>query len=217
VPSTVLFDIDGTLVDSNYHHALAWHRALRRTGIEVLLTELHRSIGLGGDDMVERFAAGVEAPIQEWRQEEFQPLKAELRPTPGGASLIATLAKAGVTVVYATSGNPEDVDELRAIIGADQWITGAVNSSEVQSSKPAPDIFELAMRRADAEPSRSLVVGDSTWDVEAASAARLPCVALTCGGVSAPELLAAGATAVYDTPHDLLDHLADSPLSAFLG
>jgi HAD superfamily hydrolase (TIGR01509 family) len=214
--ATVLLDLDGTLVDSNYHHALAWHRALRRAGLDVLLTELHRAIGLGGDQVVARFAAGVEVPVHDWQLEEFAPLKAELRPTPGAAALVAGLAQAGATVVYATSGSPADVGDVRAVIGADEWVTAAVSSGEVAVSKPAPDIFELAMRRAGADASRTIVVGDSTWDVEAATAARLPCIGLTCGGISAAELTGAGAIAVYATPQALLDDLAGSPIGPLL-
>jgi phosphoglycolate phosphatase-like HAD superfamily hydrolase len=213
---TVLLDIDGTLVDSNYHHAIAWQRALRRAGVEVLMADVHRSIGLGGDHMVEWHAAGVDAPLEDWWHEEFKPLMPELRPTPGGAALIAHLAESGATNVYATSGNADDVDTLRAIIGADRWISAAVNANEVASSKPAPDILELAMRRAGADPGRTILIGDSTWDVQAANAARLPCIALTCGGSSAAELAAAGAIEVYETPHDLLDHTRTRPLSQLL-
>ncbi len=209
---TVLLDIDGTLVDSNYHHAIAWQRALRRAGVEVLTADLHRSIGLGGDHMIERHAAGEDAPLEAWWHEEFKPLMRELRPTPGAAALIAHLAEAGATNVYATSGNAEDVETLRALIDADRWISAAVNSNEVASSKPAPDILELAMRRAGADPGRTMLIGDSTWDVHAATAARLPCIGLTCGGISAAELTAAGAIEVYETPQDLLDHTRTSAL-----
>jgi beta-phosphoglucomutase-like phosphatase (HAD superfamily) len=213
---TVLLDIDGTLVDSNYHHAIAWHRALRRAGVDVLMTEIHRAIGLGGDHMIERFAPDHEAPLEAWWHDEFEPLMDELRPTPGGAALIAHLAETGATCVYATSGSAQDVGTLRAIIGADRWIAAAVSSDEVASSKPAPDIFELAMRRVDANPSQTVVIGDSTWDVEAATAARLPCIGLTCGGTSAGELTTAGAVDVYDTPGHLLDHIRDSRLQVSL-
>jgi len=183
----------------------------------VLLRDLHRAIGLGGDHMVERFAGDVDAPVEDWWHEEFQPLMAELRPTPGAAALVATLGRSGTSNVYATSGRAEDVTAMRELIGADEWISAAVSSSEVASSKPAPDIFELAMRRVGAGPSRTIVIGDSTWDIEAAAAAGLACIAVTCGGTGAAELTAAGAVAVYETPRDLLDHLGESPLHGVLG
>jgi phosphoglycolate phosphatase-like HAD superfamily hydrolase len=99
---------------------------------------------------------------------------------------------------------------------ADRWITAAVNASEVEASKPAPDIFRLAMHRVDAAPQRTIVLGDSVWDVHAATASGVECVAVTCGGTSAAELTAAGATAVYRDPQDLLQRLADSPLAAYV-
>jgi phosphoglycolate phosphatase-like HAD superfamily hydrolase len=99
---------------------------------------------------------------------------------------------------------------------ADRWITAAVNASEVEASKPAPDIFRLAMHRVDAAPQRTIVVGDSVWDVHAAAASGVACIAVSCGGTSAAELTAAGAIAVYRDPQDLLAHLADSPLAAYV-
>lgn len=137
-------------------------------------------------------------------------------PDTWGRALIAHLAESDATNVYATSDNADDVDTLRAIIGADRWISAAVYANEVASSKPAPDILELAMRRAGADPGRTILIGDSTWDVQAANAARLPCIGLTCGGISAAELAAAGAIEVYETPQDLLDHTRTSPLSRLL-
>ena len=116
--------------------------------------------------------------------------------------------------MYATSGSAEDVGTLRAIIGADPWIASAVNSGEVDASKPAPDIFRLAMSRVDADPGRTIVIGDSVWDVLAAQACGIGCVAVTCGGISAAELTTAGALAVYRDPQDLLEHLAESPIAA---
>jgi beta-phosphoglucomutase-like phosphatase (HAD superfamily) len=214
--TTVLLDIDGTLVDSSYHHALAWSRALRRGGLVVPVAEIHRTIGMGADQLLERLAPGRDEPFEDWWHAEFRPLLAELEPTRGGAELIRHLASGDVTNVYATSGSPEDVGTLREIIGADRWVSAAVNSGEVEASKPAPDIFRLAMHRVDADPSHTIVLGDSVWDVLAATACGVGCVAVTCGGISAAELTAAGALAVYRDPRDVLDHLADSPIGALL-
>ncbi len=215
-PATVLLDIDGTLVDSNYHHSLAWYRSFRRGGLTAPIAELHRSIGMGADQLLERFAPDRAEPFEDWCHEAFEPFIDELAATRGAADLIRHLAGLGVTNVYATSGNAQDVDRLRAVIGADRWIAAAVNASEVEASKPAPDIFRLAMHRVDADPQRTVVLGDSVWDVHAATACGVGCVAVTCGGTSAAELTAAGATAVYRDPQDLLAQLADSPLAAYV-
>jgi HAD superfamily hydrolase (TIGR01549 family) len=215
--ATVLLDIDGTLVDSNYHHGFAWNRAFRRGGVVAPMAEIHRAIGMGADQLLERFAPGREDPFESWWHSEFEPLIDELAATPGASALVRHLAASDAVNVYATSGSPQDVGRLRAIIGADDSITAAVNSSEVETSKPAPDIFELAMQRVDADRSRTVVVGDSVWDVHAATACGIACVSVTCGGTSAAELLDAGAVAVYEHPRELLEQFAGSPLAELLG
>lgn len=214
--ATVLLDIDGTLVDSNYHHTLAWSRALHRAGLTVPLTEIHRTIGMGADQLIARLAATTSDPLEVWWHEEFEPLMGEIRPTRGGLDLIRHLAGSGITNVYATSGSPRDVGALRHLIGADPWIAAEVNSGEVAASKPDPEIFELAMRRVNADPHRTIVIGDSEWDVRAAIACGLGCVAVECGGISAAELLDAGALAVYRDPLDVLRRLATSPLTTLI-
>jgi phosphoglycolate phosphatase-like HAD superfamily hydrolase len=113
----------------------------------------------------------------------------------------------GATVVLATSGKPDDVDALRRTLGADDWIDAAVNSSEVESSKPAPDIFARALEVVGADPADAVVVVDTVWDVKAASACGVPCVALTCGGIARAELEEAGAVAVRRDPADLVADL----------
>jgi HAD superfamily hydrolase (TIGR01509 family) len=213
---TVLLDIDGTLVDSSYHHTLAWHRAFLRAGRVISMADIHRTIGMGADQLVGQLTGEGLEPLQTWWHEEFLLLRAELRPTAGAAELVHRLHDAGLRNVYATSGSNADVGYLRALIGADAWIAAAVDSSEVEASKPAPDIFRLAMARVDADPHRTMVVGDSVWDIHAASTIGLPCVALTTGGISAGELIDAGAAAVYRSPADLLAELAASPLALLI-
>ena len=214
--ATVLLDIDGTLVDSNYHHGLAWYRALRRGGIIVSIAQIHRAIGMGADQLLERFAPGREDPFEEWWHAEFEPQIDELASTTGAADLVRHLAAEDIVNVYATSGNAQDVGRLRAIIGADAVIAAAVNSAEVEASKPSPDIFELAMQRVDAERGRTMVLGDSVWDVHAATACGIACVAVTCGGTSAAELVDAGAVAVYEHPGEILDRWPTTPFAALV-
>ena len=215
-PVTVLLDIDGTLVDTNYFHTLAWYRALRRSGRTVEMSTIHRLIGMGSDQFLSRLIDGEDARIEEWWQEHFAALRPEVHVTPGAAELVRTLKERGATTVYASSGQPDDVRFFRDLIGADQWIDEVVNSSEVEASKPAPDIFELALARAGAAPNAAMVIGDTVWDVEAAAACGLRCVAVTTGGISRAELAAAGAAAVYDSPAALLAELATSPLGPLL-
>jgi phosphoglycolate phosphatase-like HAD superfamily hydrolase len=116
-----------------------------------------------------------------------------------------------LVTVYATSGQPPDGEALRALIGADQWVDSAVSSEEVQASKPTPDIFQLALKRT-VDVRDAVVVGDSVWDIEAARASGMSCIAVTTGGISRAELEAAGAAAVDKSPLDLLEHLGESPV-----
>ncbi len=213
---TVLLDIDGTLVDSNYHHALAWYRALRRGDLVIPIAEIHRSIGMGADQLLQRLAPDRDDPFEEWWHDEFEPFIDELEPTTGAGELVRHLAKAGATNVYATSGSEDDVGRLRAIIDADSAVAEAVNASEVEVSKPAPDIFELAMERVGAVRERTIVLGDTVWDVRAATECGIECVGVTSGGFGCAELVDAGAVAVYDDPRDLLTHWAGSPIARLL-
>src|SRR3954469_25622471 len=144
-----LLDIDGTLVDSNYFHAIAWFRAFRKHDRTITFNEIHRLIGMGADQMLERLVPDDDPdPFEDRWQKEFAQLRDEIQATPGAADLVRSLHERGLTTVYATSGKPDDVEALRKVIGADDAVDHVVNSEEVTASKPAPDIFELAMKRA---------------------------------------------------------------------
>jgi HAD superfamily hydrolase (TIGR01549 family) len=214
--TAVLLDIDGTLVDSNYFHAVAWFRAFRRNGHDVLVSDLHRLVGMGADQLIERVVGEGDESLEQAWQEEFAELRDEIIATPGARDLVRALKERGLTTVYATSGQPQDVDALRSVIGADEWIDEAVSSEEVEASKPAPDIFRLALERAGVGAEDAVVVGDTVWDVEAASACGVVCVAVTTGGISEAELRAAGAAAVYASPEALRADLDASPIGRLL-
>jgi HAD superfamily hydrolase (TIGR01509 family) len=212
----VLLDVDGTLVDSNYLHTLSWARAFRRGDRTVLFTDIHRCIGMGGDQLMQRLIGEEDEQIHAWSKEEFATLRDEVRPTPGAADLVRALAERGATVVYATSGSPDDTEALRRTIGADRWVDAVVNAGEVDSSKPSPNIFEVALERAGVGADAAIVVGDTVWDVEAARSCGLRCVTVLSGGISRAELEAAGAAAVYRSPQDLLDRLDAGPVGELL-
>jgi HAD superfamily hydrolase (TIGR01509 family) len=212
----VLLDIDGTLVDSNYFHALAWFRAFRREGHDALMSDLHRLVGMGADQLIERILGHGDEGIEKAWQDEFADLRDEIVATPGARDLVRTIKERGATTVYATSGQQQDVDALRSVIGADEWIDEAVSSEEVDASKPAPDIFRLALDRASVQPADAVVIGDTVWDIEAAHACGVPCVVVTTGGISEDELRAAGADAVYRSPAALCDDLDASPVGRLL-
>ena len=211
-----LLDVDGTLVDSTFHHAMAWWRACRDGGLEIPVWRLHRLIGMGSDQLLQAIDAEDRDDLTDGWEAHFDSMKAEVRALPGAAELVQALADRGLRVVYATSGREEDVEVLRGVIGADEWLHGVVNSSEVEASKPAPDIFRLAIERAGSGPSSAVVVGDTVWDAAAAGACGIPCIGVRSGGVSAEELRDAGAVAVYDDPADLVAHLDESPFGPLL-
>lgn len=211
-----LLDLDGTLVDTTFHHALAWWRAFVDCELEVPFWRIHRLIGMGSDQLLEELVGEEREDVTERWEAHFEVMKPEVRALPGAPELVAGLHARGLAVVYATSGREEDVDRLRQVIGADEWVHAVVSSTEVEASKPSPDIFRLALERAGVPAERAVVVGDTVWDARAAGACGIPCVAVRTGGISDPELREAGAAAVYDDAGDLLEHLDDSPFATLL-
>ncbi len=215
-PCAALLDVDGTLVDTTFHHALAWWRACQDAGEPIPMWRLHRLIGMGSDQLLAAIGLEGRDDLTEGWERHFTAVKGELQPLPGAADLVRALHGRGLRVVYATSGREEDVEDLRELIGADEWVHATVNSSEVDASKPAADIFRLALERAGAAPADAVVVGDTVWDAEAAGACAIPCIGVRTGGVSDAELRGAGAVAVYDDVSDLVAHLDDSPFDPLL-
>jgi HAD superfamily hydrolase (TIGR01509 family) len=208
----VLLDVDGTLVDSAYLHTLAWSRAFRDAGTWAPMNAIHRLVGMGGDQMVPEL---LDRPCDEahdaWRQ-HYNGLKAELRPFPAARDLIQARHERGVIVVLATSSPQEDLDELRKVIDADDWIDAVTTADDVEHSKPAPDIFEAALRAGKIDRRKAIAVGDSVWDVRSARAAGLACLGVETGGFSRHELAEDGAIAVYHDVGELLAQLDVGPL-----
>jgi len=212
----VIFDIDGTLLDNNYFHTVAWWRAFREAGLDVPMAAIHRGIGMGGDKMMARLIGETRPELNEAHGREFRRFRAEMRALPGAADLLQAVREMGLAVVIGTSAKPENVAPMLAAIGAGDVIDAVVSSGDVEQAKPAPDIFTTAVRRGNLDPQRTLAVGDTGWDVEAARRAGFGCVCLLTGGWAPAELEEAGAVAVYESPADLLHRLQDSPLAALL-
>ena len=206
--AAVLFDIDGTLVDSTYHHAIAWHRAFARITEIPPLWRIHRAIGMGGDRLVAQVADDEteekygDELREAWRR-EYLDLRAEVGPLPGAADLVHRLAGEGFVVALASSGDPQFADEAVELLGIRDDLAAVVTSDDVDGSKPAPDLVEETLRRLDGVES-AVFVGDTVYDVEAAARAGLGCIALRSGGFGTAELRDAGAVRVESLPSDLL-------------
>jgi HAD superfamily hydrolase (TIGR01509 family) len=204
-PCAVLFDIDGTLTDTNYLHVRAWRRALVACGFaDVATASIHRMIGAGSGVLLRELVGSERDDVKDGWRREFDVLKDEIRAFAGAPALLRAVHDAGLKVVLATSSEPDDVEALVAAIGADDAIDAITSAGEVDVVKPAPDVFGVALERAGCRATEALVVGDSVWDVRAATKAGVPVVGVTCGGTSADELRAAGAVRVYDDPAALL-------------
>jgi HAD superfamily hydrolase (TIGR01549 family) len=215
VTDTAIFDVDGTLVDSNYQHALAWFRAFRRYDITLPLWRLHRGIGMGGDLYVAHLAGeDVEREhgdaLRDAWVEEFDEMIDEIEPFDGVRDLLIEVRRRGFRVVLASSGKAKHVETFLDLFGgkelADAWTT----SEDAETSKPAPDIVQAALDRVDG--AGGVMVGDSTFDAEAAGKIDVATLALRTGGFSIEDLTAAGAVRVFDSLTDLLDDLDNTPL-----
>ena len=214
---SVLVDVDGTLVDTNYLHAVAWWRAFQEIGEEVPMSRIHPLIGMGSDQLVHRLIGRESEEASEAHSRHYEPFKKEIKAFPRAADLLVELDRRGARVVLATSSDEKDLERLRQAIGADDAIDAAVSKGDVAHSKPSPDIFEAALGKFDLDPGATLVVGDTPWDVEAAGKLGLGVVCVLTGGASRDQLEEAGAVAVYEDVAELLARLDESPLGALLG
>jgi HAD superfamily hydrolase (TIGR01509 family) len=211
-PPAVLLDVDGTLIDSNYQHALAWYRALRERGRTFALVDLHRHIGMGGDQLVKSIAGeefddehGEEAG--EAQKEHYRAITAgELAPLEGASELIAALRMRGCEVILASSGAEEDTERAMGLLDAAEL--KHTTSSDVEKTKPEPDLVKAALELVDGD-RKAVLVGDSTWDCEAAGRAGVRSIGVLTGGFSEEELREAGAERVYRRLPDLIEDLDD--------
>jgi HAD superfamily hydrolase (TIGR01509 family) len=209
----VLFDVDGTLLDTNYLHVLAWWQAIEDTGHgPVPMDRIHHAIGIPSEGLVRHLLGEDDDDTVEAHSRRYEPLRENVKPFPRVPDLLRACADRGLAVVLATSGGTSDLEWMLPALGAEEAVTGATTSEDVDAGKPEPDLLGVAIEQHGLDPQRTVVVGDTVWDVEAARKADLPCIALTCGGIGAAELREAGADAVYADPAELLEHLDDSPL-----
>ena len=216
-PTALVLDVDGTLLDTNYLHVIAWWEAFVAGGYEVSGFDVHRAIGRGSSDLVETLVGKADQAVVDGHAERWAPLRERCIPFHDVPELIRAVAARDVKVVYCTSGAPEDVEDFRARIGCDDVVSAVVDSGDVERSKPAPDIVVAALEAVGVAPQDAVMVGDTVYDVRAARAAGVDCIGLVCGGISEGELREAGAVAVYGNPSQLLQDLEASPLGRLLG
>jgi HAD superfamily hydrolase (TIGR01549 family) len=212
----VLLDIDGTLLDSTYHHALAWSRAFAAVGEPVPVHRIHRHIGMGGEKLVPAVvdaetAERIGEAVKDRWQQEYDAIIDETRLLPGARALLDGLRERGLEVVLASSSIPEHAEHALRLLDASERADAWTTAEDADEAKPHPELLEKALERVGG--SRAVMVGDATWDVEAASRADIPTIGLLSGGISEQELRDAGAVAVYADPADLLAHL-DEALAA---
>jgi HAD superfamily hydrolase (TIGR01509 family) len=208
VVRVVILDVDGTLMDTNYLHTEAWARALDEVGHRAPRAEVHKQIGKGSDQLIREFVEEEDAAekVDERHGELYGELQYYGYPLPGAKELIASLAERGYEVWFVTSAKPEELEMHQERLESEEKISGVVNSSEVERSKPAPDIFELALEKTGSSTEETVSVGDAIWDIEAANQIGIRTVAVLSGGAfSEEELKEAGAVAVYNNCAELLD------------
>jgi HAD superfamily hydrolase (TIGR01509 family) len=215
-PAAIL-DIDGTLVDTNFHHAIAWYRAFRQHEIVLPIWRIHRHIGMGGDQLI---AAVCDDETEKEKGDDIRAaektlyfeLITQVEPLAGSRELIENLKARGHSVVLASSAKEEEVEHYLDLLDARELADDWTTSADVEATKPQPDLVQAALDKAGTD--EGVMVGDTTWDCEAAKRAGVPAVTVLTGGFSAAELRDAGAVAVYHSIEELRGALDETPLAA---
>ncbi|MFD3548854.1 HAD family hydrolase [Streptomyces sp. NPDC058655] len=214
-----LFDVDGTLADTNHLHVTAWWEALRQSGHTVPMHAIHRAVGLPGEDLLDHLLGddrdrGEDDRMSAAHDTLYATYFDRLPALDSAAELLRELASAGWKVLLVTSAKDRELTALRRAIDADDALTDTATSDDVEQGKPAPDPVLHALGLAGVPAERAVFVGDTVWDMEAGTRAGVRCVGLLCGGIPRADLEEAGAAAVYRDPADLLDGLGRSPFAA---
>ena len=220
VAAAVLFDVDGTLVDSNYLHVHAWYRAFQDAAFPVEAWRIHRSIGMDGSRLVASLADSADddtrSRVKELHSHYYRQTTSLLRRLPGARELLEAVKSLGLQVVLASSAPEDELKILRDVLAGDDLVSAVTSSADVDTAKPDPDILRVALDRAGVDSERAVFVGDTVWDVTACKRAGVQAIALRSGGVSQGELETAGAVSVFDDPHDLCRHIESTPITALL-
>jgi len=213
-PAAIL-DIDGTLVDTNYQHAIAWYRAFRAHGVVLPLWRIHRHIGMGGDQLVaalagEDFDSERGDDVRDEEKKRYMDLIEEVEPLDGARDLLVRLGSRGHSIVLASSAKQDEVDHYLDLLDARDLAKGWTTSADVEQTKPEPDLVAAAVEKAGG--GSAVMLGDSTWDCKAAGRAGVPTIGVLTGGFSELELREAGAVCVFENLADLMARLDETPL-----
>nr|BFD81138.1 HAD family hydrolase [Streptomyces sp. Xyl84] len=213
-----VFDVDGTLVDTNHLHVTTWWEAFRQAGHRVPMHAIHRSVGLGSTDLIAHLLGDdrdeeQDAALSDAHSTLYAQYFDRLPALEDAGRLLRHLHKGGWTVVLATSAGGGELGALRRAIDADDAIAATASADDVEAGKPAPEPVQHALELVGVPAERAVFVGDTVWDMRAGSRAGVRCVGVLCGGIPRADLEQAGAQAVYDDPAHLLASLADSPLA----
>ncbi|HWD85019.1 MAG TPA: HAD family hydrolase [Solirubrobacteraceae bacterium] len=213
-----ILDIDGTLVDTNYQHSLAWFRAFRKHGIILPIWRIHRHLGMGGDQLVAA-VTGEETEdsqgddIRDAEKSEYIKMIDEVETMEGARELIGELKRRGHRIVFASSAKEDEVDHYLDLLEAREIADAWTTSGDVESTKPAPDLVHAALDKVDGEPGEAVLIGDTPWDIKAAGQAGVPTLAVLTGGFAIEELTESGAASVYQSVQELQAQLDDTPLA----
>ncbi len=215
--AVAILDIDGTLVDTNYQHTLAWYRAFRANGIKLPLWRIHRHIGMGGDQVVpaltdEATERRLGEEIRDREKEAYGELIGEVETMEGSRELIDELRRRGHTGVLASSAKSDEVDHYLDLLDARELADAWTTSGDVEATKPQPDLVTAALEQVGGAPGDAVMIGDTPWDVKAARRAGVETLTVRTGGFSAEELREAGALEVFESVAELLERLDETPL-----
>jgi HAD superfamily hydrolase (TIGR01509 family) len=215
--AVAILDVDGTLIDTNYQHALAWFRAFARHEIVLPIWRIHRHIGMGGDQVIaaltdEETERQLGDAIRDDEKKLYGEMIGEVRAMDGARELIDELRRRGHRVVLATSAKPEELDHYLEMLDATERADAWTSSEDVEATKPEPDLVHAALEKLGARPEDAVMIGDTPWDVEAAKRAGVGTIAVLTGGFAAEELRDAGALAVYESVAELRGSLHETAL-----
>jgi HAD superfamily hydrolase (TIGR01509 family) len=217
----VLFDIDGTLVDSNYLHVQAWYRAFSDADVEVEAWRIHRSIGMDGSTLLKTLAGDADedtrSRLKDLHSRYYKETVPLLRRLPGARELLEAVDGLGLQIVLATSAPEDELAILREVLASDKLVSAVTSSNDVDTAKPQPDIVDVALERAGVDADHAVFIGDTVWDVEACNRAGVPTIAVLSGGVSRGELEKAGAQAVFEDTKELCEHIDDTLIAKLAG